>query len=508
MPGDKPPVVQPVVRRTTTKHRAGSRVPQRTSRALLWVGILCLFGGLGAMTVSWLMGRPPGSPGVPTEVGATAGESSATPVLSARRVPGFTTAMVPRRAMAAAVQPVIDTAPPDTCVGVGYGTESLYLHNGTVPLVPASNQKIVTASAALDLLGPDETLKTTFASAAPMANGVIEGDLFMIGGGDPVLTTDAYQARQQHGHFPETDLEAVADRLVADGLRQITGAVVGDASRYDTQRSLPDWKQSWQSGGTVAPISALLVNDGWLIDPVTGEGSGGPAPDPAQHAAAVMARLLTDRGVAIGGGARSGAAPADPHEIAQVESPPMSTIVAEVLTFSDNTSAELLVKEMGVRAGATGSTADGVAAVTEWASDEGIAVQGWVMVDGSGLSSGNLLTCEMLADLLRRAGPDSVLADGLAVPGGVGTLEDRFTSGEYPERLRAKTGTLNKVSALSGWFRGANDAELDFEFVLNTGDRSVGVADLALQQQLLDALVGQPVPPPLEAAGPLPRSDG
>jgi D-alanyl-D-alanine carboxypeptidase/D-alanyl-D-alanine-endopeptidase (penicillin-binding protein 4) len=186
----------------------------------------------------------------------------------------------------------------------------------------------------------------------------------------------------------------------------------------------------------------------------------------------------------------------------------MSTIVGEVLTFSDNTTAELLLKEMGVRAGATGSTVDGVAAVTEWASDEGIAVQGWVMVDGSGLSSGNLVTCEMLAELLRRAGPDSVLADGLAIPGGVGTLEDRFTTGEYPERLRAKTGTLNKVSALSGWFTGVADAELDFEFVLNTSDRSVSIADLALQKQLLDALVDQPVPPPLEAAGPLAHSNG
>jgi D-alanyl-D-alanine carboxypeptidase/D-alanyl-D-alanine-endopeptidase (penicillin-binding protein 4) len=410
--------------------------------------------------------------------------------------------------MAAAVQPVIDAAPPDTCVGVGYGAESLYLHNGTAPLAPASNQKILTASAALDLLGPDETLKTTFASATPMANGVVEGDLFMIGGGDPVLTTDAYQARQQHGRFPETDLEAVADRLVADGLRQITGAVVGDASRYDAQRSLPDWKQRWQSDGTVAPLSALLVNDGWLIDPVTGEGSGGPASDPAQHAAAVMARLLTDRGVVIGSGARSGAAPADPYAIAEVVSPPMSTIVEEVLTFSDNTTAELLVKEMGVRSGATGSTVDGVAAVTDWARDQGVAEEGWVMVDGSGLSSANLVTCTMLAQLLRRAGPDSVLAEGLAVPGGVGTLEDRFTSGEFPTRLRAKTGTLNKVSALSGWFIGAADAPLDFEFVINTGDRSVGVADLGLQQKLLDALADQPVPPPLEAAGPLPHSNG
>lgn len=507
MPGEQPPVAQPVVRRAPKGHPARSPGRPPPSKTLLWLGILCLLGGLGALAVSWVTGQPPGSASVPEEVAAP-GPGPVTPVLSARRVPTFTTAMIPRRAMAAAVQPAIDAAPTDTCIGVGDGTDSLYLHNGNAPLVPASNQKILTASAALDLIGPDETLTTTFAAAEPMENGVVEGDLFMIGGGDPVLTTDAYQARQQHGRFPETDLEAVADRLVADGLDQIIGTVVGDASRYDAQRSLPGWKPRWQSGGTVAPLSALLVNDAWLIDPVTGEGAGGPAPDPAQHAAAVMARLLTDRGVVIGGEARSGTAPADPHSIAEVESPPMSTMVGQVLTFSDNTTAELLVKEMGVRSGATGSTADGVNAVTDWAHDEGVAEQGWVMVDGSGLSSGNLLTCTMLARLLQRAGPDSVLADGLAVPGGAGTLEDRFTSGGFPERLRAKTGTLNDVSALSGWFTGAKDTALDFEFVLNTGDSTVSVADLALQQKLLEALADQPVPPPLEAAGPLPHSDG
>lgn len=501
----QPPATQQVVRRTP-KTQASPPATSPPSNGLLWLGIVCLLAGLGALAGSWVTGRPPGSTSMVEEVAT--GVGTGTPLLSARRVPGFTTAMIPRRAMATAVQPVVDAAPANTCIGVGDGTESLFMHNGTAPIVPASNQKILTASAALDLLGPEDTLKTTFAAASPMENGVVDGDLFMIGGGDPVLTTDAYQARQQHGHFPETDLESVADQLVADGLHQISGAVVGDASRYDAQRSLPGWKTKWQSGGTVAPLSALLVNDGWLIDPVTGEGSGGPAPDPAQHAAAVMARLLTDRGVVIGGGARSGTAPADPHTIAAVDSPPMSTIVGQVLTFSDNTTAELLLKEMGVRSGATGSTADGVAAVTDWARDEGIAEEGWVMVDGSGLSSGNLVTCTMLARLLQRAGPDSVLSGGLAVPGGPGTLEDRFTSNGFPERLRAKTGTLNDVSALSGWLTGADETELDFEFIVNSGDRTVTVADLALQQQLLNALTNQPVPQPLAAAGPLPHPDG
>lgn len=459
------------------------------------------------MGFAWLSGAPP-SEEPKSSNGAQPPPAPATPVLSARRVPRFTTAMIPLRAIGAAVGPIAQKAPPDTCIGVGDGKRSLYAHNPTAALVPASNQKLLTASAALDLLGAEETLSTTFAATHKPEGGVVAGDLFMIGGGDPVLTTDAYQARQRHGRFPETDLEAVADRLVADGLVRIDGSVVGDAGRYDDQRTFADWPQRWLSGGTVAPLSALLVNDAWLVDPITGQGPGGPAPDPAQHAASVMTRLLTDRGVAITGEPRSGAAPRERHVLAEAASPPIATLVGELLTFSDNTTGELLLKEMGFRSGEGGSTAAGIAAVTKWAEAEGIPTDGWVMVDGSGLSDGNRVSCEMLAELLRRAGSDSPLADGLAVPGGPGTLEDRFLSDGFPERLRAKTGTLNEVSALSGWFSGANGEPLDFEFVLNTEGRNVRVGDLALQNELLAALVDQPVPAPIEAAGPLEAPDG
>lgn len=471
--------------------------------SVLWLSVGLFLVALGASTVWVAYGiGAPQDPG-PSAAPAAPATGSATPLLSPRRVPGFTTAMVPVRAMAAAVAPVAEAAPARSCLSVGDGTGDLYSHLGSEPLVPASNQKLLTAAVVLAELGADHTLTTRFASATAPVGGVVNGDLYMIGGGDPLLTTDAYQALQSDDPVPETDLEAVADQLVAGGLRRVTGSVVGDAGRYDAQQSLPGWPRRWFDNRVVAPLSALVVNDGWLVDPVTGEGPGGPAPDPAQHAAATMTRLLTDRGVVVDGPPLSGASPAETVEVESVASLPTSEIVEQLLTFSDNTTAELLVKELGVHSGGGGTTAAGVDVLVEWTEREGLAQAGWVVVDGSGLSSENRLTCSMLAALLRRDGADGTISTSLAVPQEPGTLEDRFDQGDMDERLKAKTGTLNQVAALSGWFRTVHDVELDFEFVINTEDRRISASDLKLQTQLFTALLGQPVPPPLQQAGPL-----
>ena len=478
-----------------------NRHGRRRSRTLRVFAVVCLGAAAVLGAIGWAIGSADASD--PGDGDAPSPSTPATPLLSARRVPGFTTARVPVRAMEQAVAPVASAAPAQSCIVVGDGSAALYAHQGDTPVVPASNQKLLTAAAALELLGSDTRLATRFLAGGPLRDGVLQGDLYMVGGGDPLLTTEAYQERQRNGRFPATDLEAVADQLVADGLRGVTGSVVGDGTRYDGQRSLPEWPRRWLTGGTVAPLSGLLVNDAWLIDPVTGEGDGGAAADPDLHAATVMQRLLSDRGVTIGGPPRSGGAPDGAEELLVVDSLPVSELVGELLAFSDNTTGELLLKEIGLEASGEGSTTAGVAAVQGWAKRSGLDSEGWVMVDGSGLSSANRVSCSMLAELLRRDGPDGVLASSLAVPGQPGTLEERLDRGDMSSRLRAKTGTLNDVAALSGWFRTVEDAQLDFEFIMNTGSRSVSSEDLELQTELVAALLTQPVEVPLEQAGPL-----
>jgi D-alanyl-D-alanine carboxypeptidase/D-alanyl-D-alanine-endopeptidase (penicillin-binding protein 4) len=453
--------------------------------------------GVGMLATAFLVDSHPERPST-----APTSQRVTTPVLSARRVPQWTTQPLATRRMNEALAPVVAGAPPDTCVEVGDGTKPWFAHNSTALLAPASNMKLLTASAAIEILGADTTLSTRFLADAAPQDGLVAGNLYVVGGGDPLLTTEAYQRRNGEDRLPETDLEKVADALVAAGVRQVSGSVVGDAGRYDAQTTIPTWPDRHREGGTIAPLSALLVNDAWTIDPTTGAGEGGPAPDPAQHAAGVLTQLLVERGVTVAGPPLSGIAPTAATELLAVPSLPVADLVQEVLRYSDNTTAELLVKEIGKVRAAEGSTSAGTAAVLAWAKEVGLPVEGVVMLDGSGLSYENLVTCDLLAAVLRREGPDGTVAAGLAVPGQPGTLEDRFDEGEWPERLRAKTGTLNTVTSLSGWLLTRPGASLDFQILLNTGERRVVGDDLAFQQRILEVLLDHPVAPPIEEAGP------
>lgn len=463
--------------------------------------VACLLSAGAAVFVDRSDAVEPASGGEPTSEPTTA-------LLSARRVPGWTTELTAKRSIVAAVEPIAATAPPQTCVGVGLGGETVYSTNGSTPLTPASNQKLLTAAAAIDILGAETTLTTDFRVGSSPREGVVAGNLWMVGGGDPLLTTDARAGGPGEQGRPQTDLEAAADLLVAQGLRQVTGSVIGDDSRHETLRLLPGWPERWLAGGTVAPLSALLVNDGWQIDPTTGEGPRGATPNPPAHAAAAMTQLLTERGVQVAGPAGAGTAPSGSQSILELPSVTVAELASELLTYSDNTTGELLLREIGLAVAGDGSTVAGAGAVTDWAGAQGLPVDGNVVVDGSGLSSGNKVTCELLASVLRADGPDGPVSSSLAIPGQPGTLFDRFGGQEWPARLKAKTGTLNEVTALSGWLITRPGSTLDFEIVTNTADRRVTADDIAFQSRLLTALLDQPVAPPVEEAGPLPPTQG
>lgn len=495
-PGDPVPQQVPRVPVGTVR-----RAPVRRNRGWTVAAVACALGGIALFGAAVLLENEPVAEAA---TGVSTGPALSTSLVSARRVPRWTTAPVARRELAAAVQPVADAAPPGTCIGVGDGATTLYAHSTTAPLQPASNQKLLTAAAAIDILGPETTLDTEFRATGAPLGGVLTGNLHMVGGGDPLLTTEAYQSRQRRGRLPETDLEAVADQLVAAGIRRIDGSVVGDASRYDDLRSVEGWPSRWLSNNTVAPLAALMVNDAWLIDPTNGGGAGGSAEDPAAHAAGVLTQLLVERGVVVTGPPTSGPPPEDTTALLTVPSLPVAGLADEVLRFSDNTTAELLVKEIGVVAGGEGSTAAGAVAITEWATANGYPTGGMVVGDGSGLAPSNRMTCDLLAAILRADGPDGPVAAGLAVPGDTGTLSDRFEGQEWTDRLRAKTGTLNEVTALSGWLASRPGATLDFEIVTNTEGRRVNSEDVDLQARLLTALLDQPRIPPVDQAGPLP----
>lgn len=434
--------------------------------------------------------------------------SPVTPVLSARRAPALVAAPIADRRLGAALDELLGRQPGTTCLTVTAGGRPVYEARPDAPLVPASVVKLVTALAALEVLGPDHTFRTTVVATAPPADGVVAGDLWLVGSGDPLLATAAYAARFERQPQLYTPIEPLADAVVAAGVTAVTGRLVGDDTRYDRDRYPDHWPERFVAQDQSGPLSALTVNDAWESFPPNHEArepDESPAADPAAHGAAVLRDLLAERGVAVTGAAASGPAPSGAVELAAVESPPLAEIVGELLRESDNQTGELLLKEIALARGRPPTTDEGAAVARQVLDEVGLPAAGAVIEDGSGLGGGNRVTCRLVGALLDRAGFDSAIGRGLAVGGQTGTLAKRFTDPAVAGRVVAKTGTLNQVTALAGFVATAPGATLTFAFIANVaGDARIGAEDFARQEELGAALVRYPEGPALDVLGPEP----
>jgi serine-type D-Ala-D-Ala carboxypeptidase/endopeptidase (penicillin-binding protein 4) len=433
---------------------------------------------------------------------ASVGNTATTPMWSVRRVPQ----PVAQAVGAQHLQAALDAAAPGdgTCFVVKAGATTLAAHNPGSPLIGASTQKILVAAAALATLGPDATFTTKVVAPAAPADGTVDR-LWLVGAGDPVLATGDYVTfLQSEGNTrgdATTSLEKLADAIVAAGVRRVPGGVVGDDSRYDQQRYLPTWKDTYRTDGEIGPMGALTVNGGfsaWSTSHKTVVG------DPALNAATLLTGLLRARGVTVGTPAHADA-PVGTVEVAQVVSPDLRAIVAEMLGSSDNLTAELLTKELAVRSGTKpGTTAAGVAAIRSKLAALGVAVDPAVnLEDGSGLSRNNRVTCSLLIDTLSlTARPEfGALYDGLAVAGQRGTLYDQFLGTGLVGALHAKTGGLDGVAGLTGVV--VNGQTLRFAFLEN-GDFPVsrGAVLFAPIAAMIDRF---PDTPPVDALVPAPK---
>jgi D-alanyl-D-alanine carboxypeptidase/D-alanyl-D-alanine-endopeptidase (penicillin-binding protein 4) len=420
----------------------------------------------------------------------------AAPVLSPRRAPTLLVEPIGRARLVQALQGVSAASPAAACLLVAQEDELLYEHQADLPLAPASGLKLLTAAAVLSHLDPGERLSTTVESATAPSGGVIDGDLWLVGGGDPVLGTGPWAAHFTRQPAIFTPLEALADRVAAAGVSELRGRVVGDDSRYDQVRSVPSWPRRYLEANEIGPLSALSVNDGFAA----WEGRGQVFADPPAGAAGVLTDLLRQRGVTVGGEAASGRRPADATTIAAVESPTVAELVVQLLRESDNGTAELLVKELGHRVAGEGSTAAGTRVVAETLTSMGFPTEGLVVVDGSGLDPGNRVTCRLLHAVLRAGEEGGSLREGLPVAGTSGTLTQRFLADGLSGQLRAKTGSIRGVASLSGLAVTQGGFDLTFSFILNGIDRFDDA--LPLQEELGRALVRHPDLPGLEEIGP------
>lgn len=310
----------------------------------------------------------------------------------------------------------------DVSVAVGLDDRIVYTHLGEKPRVLASNEKLLTSMAALDLLGPSFRYRTSAAADERPQGGVLRGDLWLVGSGDPALTT--------------TDLAALARRLRATGLRRVTGRVVGDTSTFD---------RGWWAPGWLPRISREYVTRPTALRLAGGDSS------PEPEAASAFAAALRGAGIRVDGLTAVGSEPHGLRTIAGVDSPTMAQLLVEQNHESDNLYAELADKALGAEKGDGGSTAAGASVIQRWAAGDGSPSS--TVRDGSGLSDQDTTPANGMVTMLlgaRQAPWFDALYRSLPA-GGEGTLSSRLEG--VP--VRAKTGTLfiRPASTLSGYVR-------------------------------------------------------
>lgn len=436
----------------------------------------------------------------PSARDAVVDEAVDVPVFSARRSLDPLLRRSADARLVARLDDFVASQPDDTCLSVRTG-DLAYGHRADDPQTPASLQKLLTATAALVELGPDATYETQVLGFAG-TSGVVPGDVFLRGGGDPILATAAYVARERNQPQIFSDIARLADAVVAAGITSIEGAVVGDDSRYDGVRYNPLWPSRFLAQGQIGPLSALSVNDGFAYFPDQ-TGSFGAAPDPPQYAAQVLTDLLRERGVVVGADARSGVAPADTPVLATHSSPPMSQIVTEMVQESDNNTAELVLKEVGLAVAGAGSSDAGGAAVSAVLGEDGIDVEDAVVADGSGLAAEDRVTCTLVMDVLDHDPTEGDLDSALAVAGESGTLAGRWLDTELVGRIRGKTGTLNQVAGLAGRAETADGDEAQFALLVNLPpEEFVGDDVTGGQRRLAEILTAHPDLPDVSALRP------
>jgi D-alanyl-D-alanine carboxypeptidase/D-alanyl-D-alanine-endopeptidase (penicillin-binding protein 4) len=310
--------------------------------------------------------------------------------------------------------------------------QTLFADKVGLALRPASNQKLATTYAALTALGPSFRIETDVLGDGGQSGTTWRGNLVLKGYGDPTLSAG--------------EVASLARQVAATGIRHVTGRILGDESWFDTRRTGVGWKAQFYLHESPA-LSALIVNRGWTGRYETAR--------PALMAAQLFRLGLRHAGVTVSGAAALGTASAGAVSLAEVESPTLAALVRHMDVYSDNFYAEMLMKEIGAVVGSDGSAAAGLAVTRRLLGTAGVPLAGVRMVDGSGLSLLDRWTPRALATLLRamRLDPDlqPYVVPALPLAGETGTLEYRMRTGPAHGFVRAKTGTTENSSALSGF---------------------------------------------------------
>lgn len=361
--------------------------------------------------------------------------------------------------LASSIDAAISRAPFDRAIwGIRIESdrgEVLYAHNDTTLMIPASNRKLFAAAAVVECLGATGQLATEV-----WRDGE---DLVLKGDGDPSLGSWRYER--------SGDFDALAERLRERGITRVRN-VIADVSRFDADTIPGGWKHGNMGEDYAAPVDAIA----WGENEVANNRA---VPEPGLHAAEELRNALELRGVAVSGTTLVTRESRSWQErIATIESPFVGQLLMTVLKNSHNLYAEMLLKRI-----ADGTYAGALARERSFLLAEPKLADGsFRFVDGSGLAPDDLVAPETTIRLLRWMNDPARRAfwwQLLAQPNNEGTLRRRLVSLE--ERLRAKTGTINGVNALSGIIAMPDGSSRYFSIAVNhhldDGDLAVAAID-------------------------------
>ncbi len=397
--------------------------------------------------------------------------------------------------------------------------ETLFQYRQGDLFVPASNVKLITTAVALKELGPDFRFNTKLYTLGKIENGVLDGDLYIKGFGDPKLVTE--------------QMWLLASALKNLSIEEIRGDLIADESYFDSVRRIKTWKKKFGSEPYNAPLGALSFNFntvkvlatagqkagekiGVIVEPnsdylklqnraitrsrgrryhlivnrtkkddsdeikVTGSLRKGTKlakyylniSYPAIYTAKTFKSFLSKVGIVINGRTRIGIVPAKARILLKHKSEPLAVILRGLNKFSNNFVAEQLIKTLGaVKESVPGSTEKGLKFVNKYLKDLGFGEKDYKLDDGSGLSRTNKLSPNILVKTLEdvydnwEIYPEFI--SSLAVIGQEGSVKKRYLRHPRKGTVRVKTGTLDFVSALSGYFQTLDGERIAFSILMN-----------------------------------------
>jgi serine-type D-Ala-D-Ala carboxypeptidase/endopeptidase (penicillin-binding protein 4) len=423
--------------------------------------------------------------------------------------------------------------------------EVVYGENPSKLMMPASNMKIVTLATAAERLGWDFVYETKLVTAAPVAGGVLNGDLVVVGSGDPTIGGRGGSATRV--------FEGWADQLRADGITEVKGRIVADARAFDRESLGAGWAWDYLASGYAAGVSALQFNEsvadvaihpgpsvgtpavievrpiesGLILEkrvttvaageadldfsrlpgsnrlivrgtiPVTSKEivRAATVDRPALYFARMLRATLIARGIRVSGdaGEFDDVYPAPPIAPTRVllshRSAPLAEFAKVLMKASQNQYAETLVRTLGAQSG-PGTAAAGQKIGREVLDGWGVPQDAYVLGDGSGLSRYDYVCAEMLVNILRQMYRDPRHRDPfmatLPVGGQDGTIARRFVGTRAAKNVRAKTGSIANVRALSGYVTTLDGEPFVFSILANNftvPQATIDVAtDLALER--------------------------